>query len=297
RFFVGLAKHPPKFKKARKYKSFTFPQSGYDVQGNRMRIGGTFYKFVKHRAMKGQIKTLTVKRDSVGRLWLFFSVRENLEVCSATGGETRGFDFGFKDFLTDNEGIRYDCPEFFRHALKKTRRLSRALSRKVEGSNNYKAARRELAKYQAHVANQRLNYHFGLSHILCDEYDTLYFEDLNLEGMKKLWGRKISDLGFGQFMEVLSWVALKRGKRVVKIGRWQATTQICSGCGQRLSLSLRDRIVACNCGLIIGRDHNAAINIKTVGTSTVYPSDPKTRKHLRTLKGTGSRIDGRSPRL
>src|SRR5579859_1238958 len=86
RFFTGLAKCPPKFRKARKYKSFTFPQSGYEVQGNRVKIGGTFYKFVKHREMGGLLKTLTVKRDSVGRLWLFFSVLEKIEIPKTSTG-------------------------------------------------------------------------------------------------------------------------------------------------------------------------------------------------------------------
>src|SRR5690242_16721858 len=76
RFFKGLAKGRPKFKKAKKYPSFTFPQSGFKVEGNTVVIDGVKYKFVKHRPMDGQIKTLTVKRDAVGRLWLVFSVIE-----------------------------------------------------------------------------------------------------------------------------------------------------------------------------------------------------------------------------
>jgi len=161
----------------------------------------------------------------------------------------------------------------------------------VEGSKRFHRAKRALTAHSAHVTNQRRNHHFQLAHDLCDEYDTLYFEDLNLSGMKAMWGRKVSDLGFASFLDILAWVALKRGKRLVKIDRFAPTTKTCSGCGQKHHLTLRDRVLSCDCGLTIDRDHNAAINIKTVGTSTVYQSEGKTRVRLRT------RVDGSSPRL
>src|SRR5258708_31926163 len=196
RFFKGLAKGRPKFRKAKKYASFTFPQSGYKVVGNTVTIDGTKYKFVKHRDMGGVVKTLTVKRDSVGRLWLVFSVLEKIVIPETSTGQSGGFDFGLKDFLVDDKNIRHQKPQFYKQNLRKTRQLSRDLSRKVEGSNHHKRARRTLAKHQAHLANQRRDHHFKLAHELCDELDVFYFEDLNLAGMKAMWGRKVSDLGF-----------------------------------------------------------------------------------------------------
>jgi putative transposase len=277
RFFNGLAKGRPQFKKAQKYRSFTFPQSGYRVEGNTVTIDGTKYKFVKHRALQGQIKTLTVKRDTIGRLWLVFSVVEKLSIEEASTGKSGGFDFGLKTFLTDDEGRAYSSPQFFAQGLRKTRKLHRQFSRKVEGSHHHQRARRALAKQHIDVANKRRDHHFKLVHRLCDEYDTLYFEDLNLQGMKALWGRKVSDLGFSSFMSILEWVALKRGKSVVKIDRFAATTQVCSGCGRQHQLTLRDRVLNCECGLCIGRDHNSGINIKTIGASMVYRSATKTQ--------------------
>lgn len=307
RFFKGLVKSRPKFKKARKYKSFTFPQKGYKLVAynrNKPKANGKFtrergtlridrlnYHFIQHRPIQGTIKTLTVKRDSAGRLWLFFSVVENLSIESSSTGKSGGFDFGLKTFLTNDEGRAYISPQFFAQELRKTQRLNRQLSRKVKGSNRYKRATYELARHSTHVADKRRDHHFKLAHRLCDEYDTLYFEDLSLAGMKALWGRKVSDLGFGEFLEILEWVALKRGKRVVRIDRFQATTKVCSNCGQRHELELRDRVLNCACGLVIDRDHNAAINILCAGASAHNQSDIKTRVHLR------SRVDGRSSRL
>lgn len=281
RFFKGLAKGRPKFRKAKKYSSFTFPQSGYKVERHTVTIDGTRYKFVKHREMAGVIKTLTVKRDSVGRLWLVFSVLEQIDIPETSTGQSGGFDFGLSDFLIDNGGRRYASPQFYKQGLRKTRRLNRDFSRKVEDSNHYKQARRDLARHQTHLANQRRDHHFKLAHELCDDLDVLYFEDLNLAGMKAMWGRKVSDLGFAQFMSILEWVAFKRGKRVVKIDRFARTTKVCSGCGQLHNLTLRDRTLNCDCGLTIGRDHNAAINIESIGTSMLNPSANKTKVRLR----------------
>ena len=103
-----------------------------------------------------------------------------------------------------------------------------------------------------------------------------------------MWGRKVSDLGFAQFLSMLEWVAFKRGKRMVKIDRFAPTTKTCSGCGQKHDLTLRDRILKCDCGLVIDRDHNAAKNIKAVGASTAYRSVSKPKVSLR------RRVEGRS---
>ncbi len=281
RFFNKLAKGRPKFRKAKKYRSFTFPQSGYQVEGNTVTIDRLTYKFVKHREMGEQIKTHTIKRDAVGRLWLVFSVVEKMTIGEARTGQSGGFDFGLKTFLTDDEGRAHSSPQFFAQGIRKTRKLSRALSRKVEGSKRRKHARQALAKQHSAVSNKRRDHHFKLAHRLCDAYDVLYFEDLYLPGMKALWGRKVSDLGFGSFMSILEWVAFKRGKHVVKIDRFAPATKTCSGCGQKHNLTLRDRVLYCDCGLTIDRDHNAAINIKTAGASAVYRSDAKTKVRLR----------------
>ncbi|MCI0709061.1 MAG: transposase [Chloroflexi bacterium] len=311
RFFEDINKGRPGFKKARKYKSFTFPQKdkGYQMvdynrnqpKGNDkwtrergiIRIDGTDYKFVQHRPIQGQIKTLTVKRDNMGQLWLFFSVIETISIKQASTGKSGGFDFGLKTFLTDDEGRSWSSPQFFTQGLRQTRTLNRQLSRKVQGSNHHKRAKRALAKHSADVANRRRDFHFKLAHRLCDAYDIIYIEDLNMEGMKRLWGRKVSDLAFAQFVEILEWVALKRGKQVVKIDRWYPSTQRCSACKfVNQQITLRDREWCCpECKTHHQRDHNAAKNIKTAGASAVYQSERKTRVRLR------SHVDGSSPRL
>jgi putative transposase len=262
---LSIKTGPPRFKKVKKYKSFTLKQAGWKLLGgNRIRLNGKNYKFVRSRPVNGIVKTVTVKRDQAGRLFICFSVIEEVTPpVEVSTGKIGGFDFGLKTFLTNDEGGSYLSPEFLKANLSTIARLNRQLARKETGSGNWKKAQRQLALAHARVADERRDAHFKLAHQLCDAYDVLGFETLNLRGMKRLWGRKISDLGFSQFMLIVEHVAHMRGKQVVKIDQWQPTSQICSDCGHRQSIELRERWFVCEaCGLTIGRDHNAGRNIR-----------------------------------
>ena len=258
----------PSFSKVKKYRSFTLKQAGWKLlDGNKIRLGKTIYKFVKHREIGGTIKTVTVKRDTIGRLWLCFSVIERMEIPEVSTGKIGGFDFGLKTFLTDNKGKGYMSPEYFKQELDRIKGLNRSLSRKRKGSRNRAKTKYLLARTHIRINDKRKDFHYQLAHDLCDKFDVLVFEDLNIDGMKRLWGRKVSDLGFSQFIEIVQWVATKRGKQVRFIDRFEPSTQICSSCGAKQKLTLADRTYSCPCGLILDRDHNAAINIQRIGAS------------------------------
>ena len=249
----------------KRYKSFTLKQAGWKLLGgNHIRLNGRNYKFTLSRPINGTIKTVTVKRDQAGRLFVCFSVIEEVNYpVEVSTGKIGGFAYGLKTFLTDDEGGEYLSPEFLKASLSDIARLNRQLARKQVGSNNRQKAKRQLALTHDRIANQRRDAHFKLAHQLCDDYDVLGFEDLNLGGMKKLWGRKVSDSGFAPFRLILEHVAAMRGKRVVKIGRWEPTSQTCSCCGHRQARALNERGFTCTeCGLKIGRDHNAARNVR-----------------------------------
>jgi putative transposase len=99
-----------------------------------------------------------------------------------------------------------------------------------------------------------------LAHELTNRFDVLCFETLNLKGMQRLWGRKISDLAFGEFLQILEWVALKLGKQVVFVDQWFPSSKTCHHCGHVLeSLDLSVREWRCpSCQMVNGRDQNAA---------------------------------------
>jgi putative transposase len=264
----------PRFKKVKKYSSFTLKQAGWKLQDEnpakkhrKITIGKTDYKFVNHRPVCGDIKTVTLKRDAVGRLWLCFSVGEKMVIPDKTStGEIGGFDFGLKTFLTNDKGHAISAPQFFKQDLPRMRQIQKHVSKKIKGSENQHQDTQHLARRHIRIRDKRLDFHFQLSHDLCDADDTLVCEDLNLAGMKRLWGRKVSDLGFAQFIKILQWVASKRGKQVLFIDRWERTTGQCSTCRHEQKLELKDRVFACQaCGFTLDRDHNAAKNILEAG--------------------------------
>lgn len=224
RFFAGLG-GLPRFKKVKKFKSFTLKQT----RTGQLQVGKQRYKFVKHRDLTGIIKTVTIKRDSCGQLWVCFSVVDDIKLPEEVStGQIGGFDFGLRTFLTDHTNTSYDAPQYLKLTLERVRLLSKAISRKMTGSHNQKKARWFLNRTHIRIADKRRDFHYKLAHQLCDTYDVLVFEDLNLDGMKRLWGRKVSDLGFAQFVDLLAWVAFKMSRH---------------------------------------RDHNAAINIQQAGAS------------------------------
>jgi putative transposase len=293
----------PRFKKVKKFRSFVLKQAGWKLHEEnpckkyrKITIDKTVYKFVYHRPIKGAIKTVTVKRDTLGRLWLCFSVVETMEIENTTStGKIGGFDFGLKSFLVNDLGQAIEMPEFYKADLPRMRTIQRQVSKKQKGSRNQVDGKRHIARRHIRIADKRRDFHFKLAHLLCKHYDVLVFEDLNIAAMKKLWGRKISDLGFAQFIEILKWVTFKRGKKLVQIDRWEATTSKCSACGERQKLSLDERTFSCkHCGLILGRDHNAAINILEAGHRLIL-SQPIEDPSRKSRKAVGA--NGRSPRL
>ena len=185
-------------------------------------------------------------------------------------GKAEGFDFGIKDFLTGSDGKPYASPMFYKHNAKTLAEAQKVYSRKVKGSNNQERQRKTVARIHKKTTNRRTDHHWKLAIQLCRKFDILFFEDLNLRGMKKLWGKQVSDLAFGAFMQKLKHQSHKRIRSVLKIGRWIPTTKCCSVCEHKNDdLTLADRAWTCpSCHTHLDRDHNAAINILKEGVAS-----------------------------
>lgn len=134
-----------------------------------------------------------------------------------------------------------------------------------------KAARIDLARAHEKVANQRNDYQFKLARKLATRYDVLYFEDLNIAAMQRLWGKKVTDLSFSDFMEKLKYVSSQTGAKVGTIDRFYPSSKQCHQClAIKADLSLRDRVWQCSeCQTTHDRDRNAAINIIREGASSL----------------------------
>jgi putative transposase len=198
------------------------------------------------------------------------------DISTRKNGNVRigGFDFGLTHFLTDQTGKRHSNPQFLNADLKKIARLNRELSRQQKGSNGYKKAKLALAKAHQTIANKRTDWQWKKAHSFATQYDALFFEDLNISAMKKLWGRKVSDLGFSDFIAIQKQVCQKTGKIFGQTGRWQPTTKPCCRCGATHHFDLSVRTFHCSSGdLIIDRDRNAGINIAVAGASATGLGD------------------------
>ena len=281
-FFEGRAKVPPKFRSRHKYRSMTFDGSQIKIEQvadaedgirrspvAKIRINTRWYRFWYSRPIEGTIKQVTVKRDTLGDFYITITTDNEGLIPEPRTGETAGFDFGLKTFLTCSDGTKYESPLFYKRSATDVVKASRALSKKKRGSNNREKARMTLARAHRKIQRQREDHHWKLALDLVRKFDVCFFEDLNLKGMVRLWGRKVSDLAFGDFMLKMRWQAHKRCKDVETIDRWTATTTVCHSCGQKHAfIDLKVREWGCSCGINHDRDINAAINIKKVGTST-----------------------------
>lgn len=268
---AGIRTSPPGFKKVKKYRSITLKQAGWKLlDSNKIRIGDKTFRYSKSRELPETVKTVTIKRDPLGNLWLCFSVQEEVAIPNRTGNSAVGFDFGLQTFLVGSDGSRHQAPLYYRQVLAQLRQAQKRLSSKKKGSNNRRRARLQVARIHQKVTDQRQDYFFKLAHELTNRYDYIFLEDLNLKGMQRLWGRKVSDLSHGTFVSILKYVALKKDKEVVFIDRFYPSSKTCHICGWvNQALALSDRTWTCICGTTHDRDQNAAINILVEGASSI----------------------------
>ena len=264
-FFKKEIKRPPTFRKRTKYKSFTLKQSGWKlIAPGKLRIQGRTYRIHQSREVLGTIKTVTISRDTTGRHFVSFSCAEvPAPEASVKTGQTTGADFGLKNFLTLSSGETIACPQPLKQSLRRLRSASRNLSRKQKGSRSRGKARLDLARVHRVVANRRKDFHWKTAHDLVTRFDALAFENLNLTGMKALWGRKVSDLGFSDYLLKQKWMCEKYDCLLGQMPRFEPSTKRMSCCGHIQDVALSEGHVVCTrCGAVHDRDQNAAINIE-----------------------------------
>ena len=220
--------------------------------------------------IEGKIKTVTIKRNPLGEIFIFVACDHIDSEIISVSGKSVGCDFGLKCFLTCSDGSEIKSPLFLKQSLKELKVASRKYSTKKKGSNGREKARKNLVRVHEKVVNRRTDWFWKLTHELTDKFDFLYFETLNLKGMQRLWGRKVSDLAFSEFLKILEYVAEKKNKVVSYIDQWYPSSKTCSACDHVIDkLPLNIRYWQCpSCFAKHGRDSNASVNILRVGIST-----------------------------
>ena len=203
-----------------------------------------------------------------------------------------GVDLGVKRIATLSDGTTVENPHTLKASMRRQRRIQRKLNRRKQGSKRWVEAKHELQKVAAQVARQRRDRMDKLTTMLATTYRDISIEDLNVKGMTKRpkakenpdnpgqylpngrkakagLNREILDAGFGTFRRMLEYKCALSGARLHIVNRWYPSSRTCSNCGAvKAKLSLKERVYVCDqCGLVIDRDHNAAINIDVAGSA------------------------------
>lgn len=269
-FYSNLKSNPkaaglPRFKGKDRYDSFTLKNTGWKLDGHYLNIRNVgVFKLFLSRPIEGEVKTITVKKDSCGDWFVSFSCKDvRLPEYKQFEKDSIGLDVGISSFLTDSEGNKINNPKFFVSAQKTLRKKQRKFSRRKKGSANRVKSKKLAAKQHRKVKRQRLDFLFKTAKKYIDKYALIVIENLKISNMLKnnSLAKSISDASWSKFKEILIFKAEEAG-RLVELVNPSYTTQDCSRCGNRVKKDLSERTHDCKmCGLILDRDHNAAINI------------------------------------
>lgn len=217
------------------------------------------------------IRSATLSKTKSGNFFLSILIEmEDTELKKFKHtNEQVGIDLGVKDFVITSDGEVFENKHFFKKDEKQLKKLQRQLSKKVKGSNNRKKAQVRIAKLFEQITNKKDAYIHYVTNELLTYFDTIFMEDLNVQGMLRNHNlaKAIQEVGFYKFKETLVNKALVNNKQVVFIDRFYPSSKTCSVCDyKKRDLRLSDREWVCpKCGTKHDRDINAAVNILLEG--------------------------------
>ena len=268
-FFLRVKRHQkagfPRFRSNSRYHSFTYPQTGFRLNGrlSLSKIGDIKIKL--HRPVKGQIKTLTIKREN-GFWYVCFSCVVEPEVLP-TNDQAVGIDVGLNSFAVLSDGTEIANPRWYQQMQKRLRRAQRRVTRRKKFSKRWKKAVRLVAKMHRKVFHQRHDFQHQLSRDLVNHYGVIVVEDLNVQGLTRgRLSKSVHDAAWAAFFAKLAYKAESAGRQLVAVDA-RGTSQRCP-CSQPNSKLLSNREHVCvQCGLVTTRDHAAAMEILRLGRS------------------------------
>lgn len=297
--FRGLKGIPRFHSKSAGYFSYRtacqYPKEGNALKRPTIRLKGSILylpklkqgvKLIIHRKLpeNTHILNVTVFMDTDGtyRVSICYSYtflmemdyREAATQAQPLPKETRflGLDYSQKYLYVDSEGRKANYPKYYRRSEQKLARLQKSICRKEKNGKNYQKSMRKIQKLHAKIKHQRHDYLQKLSTELVSRYDVIAVEDINLRAMGGCLslGKNLHDNGFGLFREMLAYKLWKKGSCLVRVDRMYPSSKTCSVCGAvKQDLKLSDRIYICpECGCVIDRDYNAAVNIREEGKRT-----------------------------
>jgi putative transposase len=257
----------PRFKGYGRYDSFTYPQSGFGIKDGKLhlaKIGNLKIKL--HRPIPGKIKTLTIRHTPSGE-WYACFVCECEPEPLPKNTDAVGIDVGLATFATLSTGEKIDNPRFFRIDEQELAKAQRKFSKSIKGTPEHAKHKHVVAQIHKRIVNRRRNFSHQHSRNLVNRFGTICIEDLTINRMlhNHCLAKSISDAAWSQFFRYLTYKAEWADRRLIPVDP-AYTSQTCSSCGHRQKLTLDIREYRCPCcGIILDRDHNAALNILALG--------------------------------
>ncbi len=278
RFYDNCKNHKPGKKGYPRFqhdnRSVEYKQTGWKLEPDgkhmtftdgcgigRLRLVGNRRQHIEAFPTK-QIKRVRIVHRADG-YYAQFAVQAERKIEHVSTGSAVGIDMGLKVFYADSNGNTIENPRHYRKPEKRLKRLHRQVSRKHKKSSNREKVRKQLAKAYLKVQRQREDFARKTANALVSSCDLIAYENLQIRNMVKnhKLAKSIHDAAWGQFLGWMKYYAAMHEILVVAVPP-HYTSQDCSGCGERVQKTLSTRTHVCpNCGLVLDRDENAAVNI------------------------------------
>ena len=260
----------------------------HHITQKRIRLQKIGWVRIKERAYlpvmtEGNIMSVTVSCKG-GRWFASVQVEESTEADIATG-KPIGVDLGCSQLAVTSDGRTWCSPRSYRKKMKKMARLQRKSDRQDKPSHGHppsnrwhdtqiriKNLHRHIADIRKHEIHRITSAIIGVDKPAHLRPSVVVIEDLNVSGMLKnrRLAISIADSSMGEMRRQLTYKAAWYGVTIIVADRWYPSSKTCSGCGCiKSELSLSERTFTCNeCGLVIDRDLNAAVNLKQLASKT-----------------------------
>ena len=263
----------PRYKNENRYDSITYPQfaNGCRLDNKGLRLGSIgCIRVVQHRPLKGIPKSCTITRTATGKWFASISCDIGDNDRKNNNGSAVGIDVGLTSFAVTSDGQKIENQRFFRKeekALAKAQRKWDAVKKRPKTDAVREKRRKVTGRVHERIRNKRHNFAHQASRKMVNRHSFIAVEKLDVKEMQKnrRLAKSIADVAWSLFRHCLEYKAEEAGIGFKAVDP-KHTSQDCSACGHREKKPLSQRVHHCKaCGYTTDRDHNAAINILTLG--------------------------------